>query len=114
MSSEICRKGSGYSARSLKDRIEDEEGGTKKKRNLIAELTEGFVALADQRTGKRTLRTHVVQTKAAPKMSAKELSAGLPNCIKKWCRNPDSNWGPTHYKSGHSKHVYFMAFDAII
>jgi putative transcriptional regulator len=47
----------------------------KKKRNLMAELTEGFVALADQRTGKRTLRTHVVQTKATPKMSAKELSA---------------------------------------
>jgi putative transcriptional regulator len=47
----------------------------KKKRNLMAELTEGFVALADQRTSKRTLRTHVVQTKATPKMSAKELSA---------------------------------------
>jgi putative transcriptional regulator len=47
----------------------------KKKRNLMAELTEGFVALADQRAGKRTLRTHVVQTKAIPKMSAKELSA---------------------------------------
>jgi putative transcriptional regulator len=47
----------------------------KKKRNLMAELTDGFVALADHRTGKRTLRTHVVQTKATPKMSAKELSA---------------------------------------
>ena len=47
----------------------------KKKRNLMAELTVGFVALADQRTGKRTLRTHVIQTRAAPKMSAKELSA---------------------------------------
>jgi putative transcriptional regulator len=47
----------------------------KKKRNLMAELAEGFLALADQRTGKRTLRTHVVQTKVAPKVSAKELSA---------------------------------------
>ena len=48
----------------------------KKKRNLMAGLAEGFfVALADQRTGKRTLRTHIVQTKATPKMSAKELSA---------------------------------------
>ena len=47
----------------------------KKKRSLMAELTEGCLALADQRTGKRTLRTHVVQTKATPKMSAKELSA---------------------------------------
>ena len=37
--------------------------------------TPGFVALADQRTGKRTLRTHVVQTMATPKMSAKELLA---------------------------------------
>ena len=46
----------------------------KKKRNLMAELREGFGALADQRTGKRTLRTHVVQTKATAKMSAKELS----------------------------------------
>ena len=42
---------------------------------MIAESTEGFVALTVQRTGKRTLRTHVVQTKATPKMSAKELSA---------------------------------------
>ena len=41
----------------------------------MAELTEGFVALADRRIGKRTLRTHVVQTKATPKISAKELSA---------------------------------------
>jgi len=41
----------------------------------MGELTEGFVALTDRRTGKRTLRTHVVRTKAAPKMSAKELSA---------------------------------------
>ena len=47
----------------------------KKKRNLMDELTEGFAALADQRNGKRTLRTHVVQFKAPPKMSAKELSA---------------------------------------
>ena len=47
----------------------------KKKRNLMAELKEGFLALADQRTSKRTLRTHVVQTTATPKMSAKELSA---------------------------------------
>ena len=47
----------------------------KKKRNLMSELREGFVALADQRIGKRTLRTHIVQSKAAPKMSAKELSA---------------------------------------
>lgn len=31
------------------------------KRNLFAELTEGFDALADARAGKQTLRTHEVQ-----------------------------------------------------
>jgi hypothetical protein len=30
----------------------------KKKRDLLAELTEGFDVLAAQRTGKRTLRTY--------------------------------------------------------
>jgi putative transcriptional regulator len=45
----------------------------KKKRNLMAELTEGFVALADQRTGKRTLRTHVVQTKAEIKSALQRV-----------------------------------------
>ena len=29
-----------------------------KKRNLLAELTEGFDALAQARAGKQTLRTH--------------------------------------------------------
>ena len=47
----------------------------KKKRNLFAELSEGFTALADQRTGKRTLRTHTVKLKAIPKLSAGELMA---------------------------------------
>jgi putative transcriptional regulator len=31
----------------------------KKKRDLFAELSEGFAALGEQRTGKRTLRTNV-------------------------------------------------------
>jgi putative transcriptional regulator len=73
--SDLSKKGSVNAGEPLEDRIEDEEVGMKKKRNLMAELTEGLVALADQRTGKRTLRTYVVQTKATPKMSAKELSA---------------------------------------
>jgi len=47
----------------------------KKKRDLFAELSEGFTALADQRAGKRTLRTHTVKLKAAPKLSAGELMA---------------------------------------
>ena len=46
-----------------------------KKRNLFAELNEGFAALADRRAGKRTLRTHTVKMKEAPTVSAKELTA---------------------------------------
>lgn len=45
-----------------------------KKRNLFKELSEGFDALADQRAGKRTLRTHVVKAKPAPKITARELA----------------------------------------
>lgn len=33
----------------------------KKKRKLISELSEGFKALADQRIGRRALRTHIVK-----------------------------------------------------
>jgi putative transcriptional regulator len=45
-----------------------------KKRDLFDELTEGFDALADQRAGKRTLRTHVVKARPAPRISARELA----------------------------------------
>jgi putative transcriptional regulator len=45
-----------------------------KKRNLMDELTEGFSALAQQHSGKRTLRTHVVALKPATTISARELS----------------------------------------
>lgn len=45
-----------------------------KKRNLFDELVEGFDALAEQRSGKRTLRTHAVKLKPAPKLSARELT----------------------------------------
>jgi hypothetical protein len=37
-----------------------------KKRNLMHELTEGFVALAKARDGKRMLRTHTVPIAPAP------------------------------------------------
>ncbi|HEX9673267.1 MAG TPA: transcriptional regulator [Burkholderiales bacterium] len=43
------------------------------KRNLFAELTEGFDALKAHREGKRTLRTHAVESKPAPTVTAKEL-----------------------------------------
>jgi putative transcriptional regulator len=43
------------------------------KRNLFAELGEGMAALAAARGGKRTLRTHAVEYKPAPKITPKEL-----------------------------------------
>jgi len=46
----------------------------RKKRHLFEELMEGFDALADQRAGKRTLRTHAVKPKPAPEISADELT----------------------------------------
>ena len=45
-----------------------------KKRDLHDELLEGFDALADQRAGKRTLRTHALKVKPAPKITARELA----------------------------------------
>ena len=46
-----------------------------KKRNLFAEISEGFDALAEARAGKRTLRTHAVDMKPAPEVTADELIA---------------------------------------
>ena len=46
----------------------------RKKRKLFDELIEGFDALADQRAGKRTLRTHAVKSKPVPEISAGELT----------------------------------------
>lgn len=43
------------------------------KRNLFKELQEGMVALSQVRQGKRTLRTHSVEYKPAPKVAPKEL-----------------------------------------
>jgi putative transcriptional regulator len=44
-----------------------------KKRNLFAEMSEGFEALAEQRSGKRTLRTHELLLKAPPQVTASEV-----------------------------------------
>ncbi len=44
-----------------------------KKRNLFAEISEGFVALADERTGKKTLRTHKVEIQPVLEVTAEEL-----------------------------------------
>jgi putative transcriptional regulator len=43
------------------------------KHNLFAELSEGMAALTEQREGKRTLRTHAVDYKPAPKVTQREL-----------------------------------------
>lgn len=43
------------------------------KRNLFEELREGMTALAEARQGKRTLRTHAVEFKPAPEVTAREL-----------------------------------------
>jgi putative transcriptional regulator len=43
------------------------------KRNLFTELGEGVTALAEAREGKRTLRTHSVEYKPAPKVTPKQL-----------------------------------------
>jgi putative transcriptional regulator len=42
-------------------------------RDLFAELSEGMTALADERQGKRTLRTHVVEYRPAPVLKPAEL-----------------------------------------
>ena len=44
-----------------------------KKRNLFAELTEGFDALAAERAGKITLRRHAVAAQPAPEVTAADL-----------------------------------------
>lgn len=43
------------------------------KRKLVDEIAEGFEALAGQRQGKRTLRTHAVEVKPVPQLRAREL-----------------------------------------
>ena len=44
-----------------------------KKRNLFAEIAEGFDALANERTGKQTLRTHKVEVQPLSEVTAAEL-----------------------------------------
>ena len=45
----------------------------RKKRDLFAELVEGFEALREAREGKRTLRTHVVSSRSIPDVKPAEL-----------------------------------------
>lgn len=46
----------------------------RKKRDLFSEVMDGFKALAEQREGKRTLRTYVVKLNPAPKITPRELA----------------------------------------
>jgi putative transcriptional regulator len=46
-----------------------------RKRDLFAELEEGFEALAEERQGKRTLRTHKIELKAAPRITPRRIVA---------------------------------------
>ena len=43
------------------------------RRDLFEELSEGIAALGEMRQGKRTLRTHAIAYKPAPKITPKEL-----------------------------------------
>jgi putative transcriptional regulator len=45
----------------------------RRKRDMFTELVEGVEALAAHREGKRTLRTHIVRVKPAPRINAAEL-----------------------------------------
>ena len=45
------------------------------KRNLFAELSEGFEALKEERQGKRTLRTTRLHAEPVAKVSAEEVKA---------------------------------------
>lgn len=47
--------------------------GQAHKRDLFGELREGMTALAEARQGKRTLRTHAVEFKAPPDVTARDL-----------------------------------------
>jgi putative transcriptional regulator len=46
---------------------------TAPRRDLFAELNEGLKALAEERAGKRTLRSHAVEWKAPPRVTPHEL-----------------------------------------
>jgi len=43
------------------------------KRNLFAELSEGFEALAEQRAGKITLKEYEIEARPAPELTSAEL-----------------------------------------
>jgi putative transcriptional regulator len=52
-----------------RDHMKNSDGRVSK-RNLFGELREGMTALAEARRGTRTLRTHAIEYKPAPKAAA--------------------------------------------
>ncbi len=54
------------------------------KRNLFAEMTKGFDALAAARKGKKTLRTSEVEIKPAVDVSAQEQLRAKPYPQSRW------------------------------
>lgn len=71
------------------------------KRDLFAELTEGFDALAEARTGKRTLRTHEVELKPEARSHnhspGTEIDSGeaesFTACVRQLPQNKNQNTG---------------------
>ena len=62
------------------------------KRNLFGELREGMMTLAEARQGKRTLRTHAIEYKPAPKASASRAKKSLSRFFsKRWRRMSSSS-----------------------
>lgn len=54
------------------------------KRNLFAEISEGFDALADERAGKKTLRTHEVDLLPVPEVTLRVHRSrhGMPASLR--------------------------------
>ena len=57
----------------MKARVKAKQDRRGHERDLFAELSEGMTALTEARHGKRTLRTHAMEVKAAPEVTAREL-----------------------------------------
>ncbi|WP_244504076.1 transcriptional regulator [Variovorax sp. CF079] len=69
------------------------------KRNLFAEISEGFEALAEHRGGKRTLRTHEVQDIPAASDPGERVDRParkppfVPSCIRPLLANQSEDAG---------------------
>lgn len=64
------------------------------KRDLFAELSEGFDALASARAGKRTLRTHEVELKPEVTITSAELKSIREHLNLSRSEPPRVSWRP--------------------